>query len=189
MCLANSRYAGCNNNMGVEVSWRNIKRVCPGLASLAEFIGALCKFIRRQLGEEHRDRLRREGDCNAFIRNPTATKSMFDAVQAVHPKTLSACFVMSTATSKANPDVLFRDMVRSVMESGTAKSPLRLKIVAYHDDRLREGATLPLELLELKQVLMPRQWFLKQLDPKGELSVPELLELLRPHMLEYRALI
>ncbi len=68
-------------------------------------------------GEEHRDRLRREGDCNAFIRNPTATKSMFDAVQAIHPKTLSACFVMSTATSKANPDVLFRDMVRSVTES------------------------------------------------------------------------
>jgi hypothetical protein len=31
---------------------------------------------------------------------------------------------------------------------------------------------LPLagELLELKQVLMPRQWFLKKLDPKGELS-------------------
>ena len=82
---------------------------------------------------------------------------MNDAVQAVHPMTLSACFVMSTATSKANPDVLFRDMVRSVMESRTAKSPLHLKIVAYHDDRLREGATLPLELLELKQVLMPRQ--------------------------------
>jgi hypothetical protein len=34
---------------------------------------------------------------------------------------------------------------------------------------------------------MPRQWFLKQLDPKGELSVPELRDLLRPHMLEYRA--
>ena len=189
MCLAHSRYAGCNNNMGVEVSWRNIKRVCPGLASLAEFIGALCKFIRRQLGEEHRDRLRREGDCNAFIRNPTATKSMFDAVQAVHPKTLSACFVMSTATSKANPDVLFRDMVRSVMESGTAKSPLHLKIVAYHDDRLCEGATLPLELFDLKPVLMPRQWFLKKLDPKGELSVPELRDLLQPHMLAYRALV
>jgi hypothetical protein len=189
MCLAHSRYAGCNNNMGVEVSWRQIKRVCPSLASLAEFIGALCKFIRRQLGEEHRDRLRKEGDSNAFIRYPTATKSMYDAVQDVHPKTLSACFVMLTTTSKTNPEELFRDMVRSVMESGTAKSPLHLKIVAYHDDRLREGATLPLELLELKQVLMPRQWFLKQLDPKGELSVPELRDLLRPHMLEYRALI
>ncbi len=71
--------------------------------SLADFIGALCKFIRRQLGEEHRDRLRREGNCNAFIRDPTAAKSMYDAVQAAHTKTLSACFVLSTATSKAHP--------------------------------------------------------------------------------------
>ncbi len=54
-------------------------------------------------------------------------------------------------------------MVKTFMESGTAKSPLHLKIVTYHDDRLREGAALPLELLELKQVLMPRQWFLKKL--------------------------
>ncbi len=69
------------------------------------------------------------------------------------------------------------------MESRTAKSPLHLKIVAYHDDCLREGATLPLELLELKQVLMPRQWFLKKL------SVPELRDLLRPRMLAYRALV
>jgi hypothetical protein len=110
MCLAHSRYAGCNNNMGVEVSWRQIKRVCPNLASLTEFIGALCKVIRRQLGEEHGDRLLKEGACNAFIRNPTATKHMYDVVQDVHPKTLSACFVMTTCNSKAHPDVLFRDM-------------------------------------------------------------------------------
>jgi hypothetical protein len=72
------------------------------------------------------------------------------------------------------------------MESGTAKLPLH---AAYHDDRLCEGATLPLELLELKQVPMPRQWFLKKLDPKGELSVTDLRDLLRQHMLEYRALV
>ena len=65
----------------------------------------------------------------------------------------------------------------------------QFKIVAYHDDSLCEGATLPLELLDLRQVLMPRQWFLKKLDPKGELSVPDLLDLLRQHMLEYRALV
>ncbi len=32
-------------------------------------------------------------------------------------------------------------------------------------------------------------WFLKKLDPKGELSVTELRDLLRQHMLEYRALV
>ncbi len=36
---------------------------------------------------------------------------------------------------------------------------------------------------------MPRQWFLKKLDPKGESSVPDLRDLLRQHMLEYRALV
>ena len=36
---------------------------------------------------------------------------------------------------------------------------------------------------------MPRQWFLTKLDPKGELSVPELRDLQRPHMLAYRALV
>ncbi len=67
--------------------------------------------------------------------------------------------------------------------------PLHLKIVAYHDDRIREGAALQLELLELKQVLMPRQWFLKKLDPRGDLPVSELRELLQQHMLEYKALV
>jgi hypothetical protein len=36
---------------------------------------------------------------------------------------------------------------------------------------------------------MPRQWFLKKLDPKGELSVPDLRDLLLLHMLAYRALV
>ncbi len=68
MCLAQSRYARCNNNMEVEVSWRQIKRVCPSLASRAEFIGALCKFIRRQLGEEHKMMtLRYSSLCNCAL--------------------------------------------------------------------------------------------------------------------------
>jgi hypothetical protein len=28
MCLCHSRHAGCNNNMGVDVSWRDIKKFC-----------------------------------------------------------------------------------------------------------------------------------------------------------------
>ena len=60
--------------MGVEVSWRLIKEICSDLACLAQFIGALCKFIRRQLGEEHMDRLRKDGDSNAFISDPKPTK-------------------------------------------------------------------------------------------------------------------
>ena len=51
--------------MGVEGSWRLIKKICSELACLAAFIGALCKFIRKQLGEEHMNRLRKAGDPNA----------------------------------------------------------------------------------------------------------------------------
>ena len=53
MTLAHARYAGSNKNMGVEVSWRLIKKVCSDLCCLAQFIAGLCKFIRTQLGEEH----------------------------------------------------------------------------------------------------------------------------------------
>jgi hypothetical protein len=34
MCLAHSWYAGCNNNMGVEVSWNNIKKLLPANCTL-----------------------------------------------------------------------------------------------------------------------------------------------------------
>ena len=51
MCLAHACYAGSNNNMDVEVSWRLIKDICSELVCLTQFISALCKFIRRQLGE------------------------------------------------------------------------------------------------------------------------------------------
>ncbi len=92
MCLAHSRYTGynLNNKMGVEVSWQLVKQVCSGLSSHSEFIGTLCKFICRQLEEEHRDFLLKACDVNPYIRDPTATKQMYDAVQVLHPKTLSA---------------------------------------------------------------------------------------------------
>ena len=62
--------------MGVEVSWRLIKKICIELACLSAFIGALCKIIRKPLGEEHMHRLRKAGDPNAFIRAPKPTKEM-----------------------------------------------------------------------------------------------------------------
>ncbi len=99
------------------------------------------------------------------------TKEMYDAVQEMHSKTLSACFILVTSTSKAHPDVLFRDMVKTVMERRTSRSLLHLKIFAYQNDRVRDGVALPLELLDLKQVLMSRQWFINRLDPRGELPV------------------
>ena len=149
MCLSHAGYAGSNNNMGVEVSWRLIKEICSYLVSLATFIGALCKFICTQLGEEHMNRMARDGHSYHFIRVPQETKEMYDAVQAIHPKTLSACFIVATSTSKRNPELIYNDMMEKVMESGRARTPLlggHLKVLAYHHDRTTRREKLPLEL-------------------------------------------
>ena len=90
---------------------------------------------------------------------------MYDAVLAMHPKTLSACFILTTSTSKRNPEIIYRDMMEQVMESGRARTPLHLKVLAYYNDRIAQREQLPLELHELKSVLMPRQWWLRKLDP------------------------
>ena len=124
--------------MGVEVSWRLIKEICSFPASLSQFIGALCKFIRTQLGEEHMERMGNDGHHNHFIREPQPTKEMYDAVQDMHPKTLSACFIIVTSTSKRNPEIIYSDMMEQVMESGRARAPLHLKVLAHHHDRIAE---------------------------------------------------
>jgi hypothetical protein len=56
-CLVHSRHAGCNNNMGVEESWWDIKKICNALSPLGRFIGALCHFIATALGDEHMKRM------------------------------------------------------------------------------------------------------------------------------------
>ena len=116
------------------------------------------------------NRMARDGHSNHFIRVPQETKEMYVAVQAMHPKTLSACFIVATSTSKRNPDLIYNAMMDRVMESGRAQAPLHLKALAYHHDRTAQRERLPLELHELKTVLMPRQWWLEKLDPDGLLT-------------------
>ncbi len=101
MCLAHSRYAKCNNNMGIEVSWRDIKKLLPPNCSLGQFLGALCDYIKTALGKEHMQRLLEVFSGNSFIREPIATKDTWDGVQSVHSKTLSCCFVLTTASKRA----------------------------------------------------------------------------------------
>jgi hypothetical protein len=170
MSLAHGRYAECNNKMGVNVSWCGIKAICSCSATLAQFISApsQCKFIRRQLREEHMQCLQRESHENAFICESKATKKKYDAVQVMHPKTLRACWILAACTSRHNPEMLFRKMMEVVMESWTRLALLQLKVLVYHGDRLSAGHCdqQQLMLLDLKTVLMPRQWFLKKhVDP------------------------
>ena len=62
--------------------------------------------------------------------------SLYDAVQNMHPKTISACFIImaSPSTSKHNVDIIYRDMMEQVMESGRPRAPLHLKVLAYPYD-------------------------------------------------------
>ena len=75
------------------------------------------------------------------------------------------------------------------MESGRARAQLHLKVLAYHHDRIAQRDKLPLELHEIKAVLMLRQWWLEKLDPHGLLTVPELRQKLEPHVRVYKAVV
>jgi hypothetical protein len=158
MCLAHSWYAACNNNMGVEVSWRDIKKLLPANCTLLQFLGVLYHYIRTYLGEEHMQRLLdMGGNGNAFISTPIPTKEMWDGVQSAHIKTLSCCFVIESSSKQANVPILFRDMMEEVMEIGPVSMPLHLRIAAWHDDQLRSGSGTHLGIGEIKPVLVPRQ--------------------------------
>ena len=55
-CLCHCMHGGTNNNMGVEVDWRDIKKLCPPSSKLSSFLGALVHFMK-QLGKEHEQHL------------------------------------------------------------------------------------------------------------------------------------
>jgi hypothetical protein len=189
MCLAHSRYSGCNNNMGIEVFWRDIKKLLPPNSSLGQFLGALCNYIKTALGEEHMQRLCEVCSGNPFIQEPIATKDMWDGVQSAHSKTLSCSFVLTTASKRANVAIESRDMMEEIMECGQRKLALHLKIAAWHEDIRRMGQCQRLALGNLKTILVPRQALLKRLDPTGELSVPTLRTQLQPLVRKYERLV
>ena len=92
-CLCYAGYAGSNNNMGMEVDWRDIKEQVPHTASLGTFIGALWQFIK-QLAIEHRAFLERLGDPYNFPEFLKPDKAIWDKIQGIHPKTAVLSWVM-----------------------------------------------------------------------------------------------
>ncbi len=81
-CLCHAGHAGSNFNMGVEVDWRDIKKLCPHQAKLGTFIGALVHFIRC-LGAEHENFFKELGTPGGFTRDPVPSKALWDVVQRV----------------------------------------------------------------------------------------------------------
>ena len=133
--------------MGVEVSWRSIKKLFSAGCTLVYFLSMLCKFIRNVLGEENMQRLVDAGTPNAFINDPQPTKEMYDAVQDMHPKTLSVCFVLETSTRLRNTLIVYRNLMEVVMESGAPNAALHLKIVTRSKTRHHPPAKEPARTL------------------------------------------
>ena len=44
--LCHYTHGGTNNNMGVEVDWRDVKKICPPSSNLGTFLGAMFHFIK-----------------------------------------------------------------------------------------------------------------------------------------------
>ena len=99
-----------------------------------------------------REGQRKECQPNSFIRRPVATKDMLCGVHEVHSKALSGCFVID---GSRNANRNFRDVMVQVEESGNNDTPLHLKPVIYHENRLREGYDMLLDWANCKTVIMP----------------------------------
>ena len=180
-CACHAGYCGSNNNMGVEVDWRDVKKICPSRANLGTFIGALVHFIK-QLGEEHKEFLLSQGTPQRFPTIPQFDKEIWTRMQEVHPKTLSCCYIVSGRGGGKLP-MEFAVVAQNILDTGDMDTPLHLKIRAWHCDRGDEP--LPIKLSDIKVVLMPRQHLLKRFDPDGERSVEEVCDMLRDARSDY----
>jgi hypothetical protein len=114
-CLVHSLYGGCNNNMGVEVTWSDIKKSCDSLGTLGAFIGTLCWWIATAMGEENMKRLKGDsGVPTALIRAPRPIKEMWYQLQGVYCLTLSCCIIRESPRQHAQSAYI--DLMAEVME-------------------------------------------------------------------------
>jgi hypothetical protein len=182
-CLCHATHGGSNNNMGVEVDWRDVKKNCAPTSNLGTFLGALFHFVK-ELGKEHKTHLIKCDTPNAFITTPVISKAIFDLMQDVHPKTL-ICTILVTTTGRETETRFFNRM-QEIMALCEDKTPLHLKIRAWHKNNERMGLSPgPPRIDNCKELLMPRQHLLKTIDPDGTKSVDEVIAHLDPLARQY----
>ncbi len=61
------------------------------------------------------------------------------------------------------------------MPAGAPSIALQLWISAYHAELKWDGGKLPLQVVDIKAVLMPRKAFLRKLDSTGKLPIASLI--------------
>ena len=89
-CLAHVKYVGSNNNMGIEVDWRDMKGECLPSANLGTFTGSLVCLIEH-LWQEHQAFIAKHV-ANLFPGKQYLTKRIFDKLPSVHYRTLTVSF-------------------------------------------------------------------------------------------------
>ncbi len=114
--------------------------------------------------------------ANSLHPRAEADQGNVDQLQGVHCLTLSCCIILESPRQHAQNAYI--DMMAEVMKCGPDLAPLHLKIVIYHHKRVEAGHAMPLQLSDMKVVLMPRLRLLTQLDPEGlyEFNAPQMRE-------------
>ena len=183
-CLAHAQYGGSNSNMGVEVDWRDVKKLLPPSSTLSAFTGALMQFIA-DLSDEHFDFLEPTGGL--FPSQQVLTKAVYDDMQDFHCKTLlCSCIMAWRPKNDDKTPQIFEDLVHAIDHSGCDGAPLHLKIKAYHADvakGLKKKSAL--KISNVMELLMPRDWYLKSLDPGGKRPLAEVQALVSARADQY----
>ena len=187
--MAHAGYTGSNNNMGIEVDWRDMKHECAPSATLGTFTGSLVGLIE-QLGREHRTFLAKTV-ANLFPARQVFTKRTWDKIQSVDDRTLLLSVVTSTIPSKQNALQCEWDAVAErIMRSGEPGAPLHLRLKAFHVDIARNEARRPgLKLEDITSMVVPRQSYLRRIDPDGKRPIEEVKKEVRGKALRYYNLI
>ena len=87
--VGHSTHGEINNDMGVKVDWRDVKKIVPPSSNLEIFIGSLFHFIK-EIGKEHQTHLIHSGTPNVFTSTPVLSKALWDSVQEFHPRRSSS---------------------------------------------------------------------------------------------------
>jgi hypothetical protein len=93
-----------------------------------EFAAYVQELVVRYLRKEHEDHLASCGPCghpNAFICEPILHKSMWDAQQDMHPKTLACTFILTGNGKKLESK--FAERVLEISGIGETNAPLHIK--------------------------------------------------------------
>ncbi len=148
--------------MGMEVNWRDMKRIAQESYPIGTFLRSLMHFIT-ELGKKRTVQIYRTWHPNAFISEPIISKHTWDRLKSVHIHTLNCSVVLKPTNSDVSES--FINCVGEISHSGDADTPLHMKILRWHDSKV-EGYPVyeGMDCIQLKLVLVSRQHILKSID-------------------------